>query len=141
LFNGKELDEETGLYYYGARYYDARTSVWQSVDPMAEKFGGMTKKWFNDLWNNVSDKMQKNAAKMAMVESGQISGGKMNRLSKQISKLQSKNQELGQIANEIIALENSDQMYNVVVSDKFSDSSVDKAGTIYNQQTGEVDIV
>jgi hypothetical protein len=22
LFNAKELDEETGLYYYGARYYD-----------------------------------------------------------------------------------------------------------------------
>ena len=34
LFNGKELDEETGLYYYGARYYDAKTSVWQSVDPL-----------------------------------------------------------------------------------------------------------
>jgi hypothetical protein len=26
-----------GLYYYGARYYDARTSIWASVDPMAEK--------------------------------------------------------------------------------------------------------
>ncbi|MFD0975275.1 SpvB/TcaC N-terminal domain-containing protein [Salinimicrobium gaetbulicola] len=38
LFNGKELDEETGLYYYGARYYDARTSVWQSVDPLAQKY-------------------------------------------------------------------------------------------------------
>ena len=38
LFNGKELDEETGLYYYGARYYDPRTSVWQSVDPLAEKY-------------------------------------------------------------------------------------------------------
>jgi RHS repeat-associated protein len=24
LFTGKELDEETGLYYFGARYYDAR---------------------------------------------------------------------------------------------------------------------
>ena len=35
LFNGKELDEETGLYYYGARYYDPVTSVWQSVDPLA----------------------------------------------------------------------------------------------------------
>ena len=23
-FTGKELDEETGLYYYGARYYDPR---------------------------------------------------------------------------------------------------------------------
>src|SRR5690606_446058 len=37
-FNGKELDTETGLYYYGARYYNPRTSVWLSVDPMAEKY-------------------------------------------------------------------------------------------------------
>jgi len=35
-FNAKELDEETGLYYYGARYYDPRSSVWISVDPLAE---------------------------------------------------------------------------------------------------------
>src|SRR5262249_27618175 len=33
LFTGKEFDEETTLYYYGARYYDPRTSVWQSADP------------------------------------------------------------------------------------------------------------
>jgi RHS repeat-associated protein len=38
LYNGKELDDETGLYYYGARYYDARTSVWLAVDPLAEEF-------------------------------------------------------------------------------------------------------
>jgi RHS repeat-associated protein len=37
-FNGKELDEESGLYYYGARYYDPRISIWASVDPLAEKF-------------------------------------------------------------------------------------------------------
>ena len=37
-FNGKELDKETGLYYYGARYYDPRTSLWLSVDPLAEKY-------------------------------------------------------------------------------------------------------
>jgi len=37
-FNAKELDEETGLYYYGARYYDPRSSVWISVDPLAEKY-------------------------------------------------------------------------------------------------------
>ncbi len=36
-FNGKELDEETGLYYYGARYYDPKVSIWLSVDPLAEK--------------------------------------------------------------------------------------------------------
>ncbi len=37
-FNGKELDEETGLYYYGARYYDPRASIWLSVDPLFEKY-------------------------------------------------------------------------------------------------------
>ena len=38
LFNGKELDEETGLYYYGARYYDPKMSVWYSTDPICEKY-------------------------------------------------------------------------------------------------------
>ena len=37
LFNAKEFDEETGMYYYGARYYDPRLSLWISTDPMEEK--------------------------------------------------------------------------------------------------------
>ncbi|SFJ20247.1 RHS repeat-associated core domain-containing protein [Myroides guanonis] len=36
-FNGKELDEQTGYYYYGARYYDPGASIFLSVDPLAEK--------------------------------------------------------------------------------------------------------
>jgi RHS repeat-associated protein len=39
LFNSKELDEETGLYYYGARYYNPRESIFLSVDPLVEKTG------------------------------------------------------------------------------------------------------
>lgn len=42
LFNGKELDEETNLYYYGARYYDPTISVWASVDPQADEFPGIS---------------------------------------------------------------------------------------------------
>ena len=38
LFNAKEFDEETGLYYYGARYYDSRLSMWYGVDALAEKY-------------------------------------------------------------------------------------------------------
>ena len=38
LFNAKEFDEETGLYYYGARYYEPRLSLWMSVDRFAEKY-------------------------------------------------------------------------------------------------------
>ena len=37
-FNGKELDEETGLYYYGARYLNPTSSVWYGVDPLFEKY-------------------------------------------------------------------------------------------------------
>ncbi len=32
-FTAKELDEETGLYYYGARYLDPKYSRWLSADP------------------------------------------------------------------------------------------------------------
>ena len=38
LFNAKEFDEETGLYYYGARYYDPRLSLWISTDVLEEKY-------------------------------------------------------------------------------------------------------
>ena len=42
LFNAKEFDEETGLYYYGARYYEPRVSLWISTDPMQEKTSNIT---------------------------------------------------------------------------------------------------
>jgi RHS repeat-associated protein len=39
LFNAKELDEETGLSYYEARYYDPRVSIFYGVDILVEKTG------------------------------------------------------------------------------------------------------
>ncbi len=42
LYNGKELDEATELYYYGARYYDPRTNIFLGVDPLAEKYPGLS---------------------------------------------------------------------------------------------------
>jgi len=35
-FNGKEMDAETGLYYYGARYMNPVTSLWYGVDALIE---------------------------------------------------------------------------------------------------------
>ena len=37
-FNGKQFDNETGLYYYGARYMNPMASIWYGVDPLAEKY-------------------------------------------------------------------------------------------------------
>ena len=39
-FNGKQFDEETGLYYYGTRYMNPVTSLWYGVDPEIEKVPG-----------------------------------------------------------------------------------------------------
>lgn len=39
-YTGQELDEKTGLYYYGARYYNPRISQFMSVDPLADEFPG-----------------------------------------------------------------------------------------------------
>jgi RHS repeat-associated protein len=37
-FTGKELDPETGMYYFGARYYEPRISRWISTDPILDQY-------------------------------------------------------------------------------------------------------
>ncbi|QNR25670.1 SpvB/TcaC N-terminal domain-containing protein [Croceimicrobium hydrocarbonivorans] len=49
-FNGKEWDDETGNFYYGARYYDPKISVWLSVDPLAHRYPHVTP--YNFVENN-----------------------------------------------------------------------------------------
>ncbi|GEM_PF-4105597 len=41
-FNAKEFDQETGLGYYGARYYNPTFSVWLGVDPLAHRYRSMS---------------------------------------------------------------------------------------------------
>lgn len=36
-FNAKELNSKTGLYYYGARYFNPRLSFWYRVDSLVLK--------------------------------------------------------------------------------------------------------
>jgi RHS repeat-associated protein len=49
-FNAKELDSESGLFYYGARYYHPMVSKWLGVDPLAADAPGWTP--YNAMWNN-----------------------------------------------------------------------------------------
>jgi RHS repeat-associated protein len=39
-FTGKELDSETSLQYFGARYYMAALGRWGAVDPLADQYAG-----------------------------------------------------------------------------------------------------
>ena len=49
-FNAKEKDSETGLHYYGARYYQPKLSMWLSVDPLASERSWLTP--YNFVQNN-----------------------------------------------------------------------------------------
>ena len=49
-FNAKELDGETGNYYYGARYYNPVWGIWLGVDPLANKYPHVTP--YNFVENN-----------------------------------------------------------------------------------------
>ena len=51
-FNAKELDQETGNYYYGARYYNPTWSVWLGVDPLANHPNQIDKSPYAFSWNN-----------------------------------------------------------------------------------------
>ena len=53
VFTGKEKDEETGYGYFGARYMDHElTTMWLSVDPMADKYPSISP-YVYCAWNPV----------------------------------------------------------------------------------------
>ena len=53
-FTCKEIDEETGLYYYGARYLDPRYSRWISTDPALVEYATGSSKGEGGIYNSVN---------------------------------------------------------------------------------------
>ena len=49
-FSAKETDRETGLSYFGARYYDPTTAMWLGTDPLMNLFPGLSP--YNYCYNN-----------------------------------------------------------------------------------------
>jgi RHS repeat-associated protein len=51
-FTGKELDDQTGLYYFGARYYKAGIGRWTNIDPIYLTMGALDEDKNSDLLSN-----------------------------------------------------------------------------------------
>jgi len=51
-FNSKELDTETGMHYYGARYHHPKLSVWLTVDKLSTHPNQVDKSPYAYSWNN-----------------------------------------------------------------------------------------
>ncbi|WP_124330518.1 RHS repeat domain-containing protein [Desulfonema ishimotonii] len=58
-FSTKYLDAETGLYYYGFRYYSAELGRWISRDPIAEQGGNNLYVYCQNTPNNLIDLLGK----------------------------------------------------------------------------------
>ncbi len=171
LYNGKELQDDLGLdwYDYGWRMYDPTLGRWHCVDNLAEKYLSFSPyaycnnnpirlididgnefteaawKWVNNLIDNINKRQENNnnkiANKQSQLDAGGLKEGKAKRLNRQINRLGKTNAGLEQTRGEIATLAASDQVYNVVESNVFSDSEYNRGAAIFNQSTSAVDIV
>ena len=150
-FNGKELDQETGYYYYGARYYDPITALWLGTDPLKHKYPDIgayvycnaNPVMYVDLdgreveadqlsRKNISNTLTKQEAKYVRFDKNGVLDTK--RLNK--SKSTSKNMTA------LKALANSEIVYNFQVADKDHDGNAyfdnSATGGNYNRGTTEM---
>jgi RHS repeat-associated protein len=136
-FTGKELDEETGLYYYGARFYNPVTSLWLSVDPLAEKYPSMSPYIYcannpiiyidPDGREIIGKESLENAAKFKDETNKKIADLRIEKMKEQnsnkpskknIKEIDDKISQFKGALNELSVLEKSDQKYSINTSSK-----------------------
>ena len=156
-FNGKELDEETGLYYYGARYMNPKTSLWYGVDPLAEKYPsvgayvycvgnpikyidpsgtkidpGSQEEWGRQKGKviNERDRLQRKLG--SLNEQATTKGWSAEKLARKIGDIQDRVNSLNGTIDNLGMLEASSQVYalKAVVGEE--------GGTTYDPQTGNI---
>lgn len=131
LFNAKELDEETGMYYYGARYYDPRISQFLSSDRFAKKYPNLTP--YSYCANNPINAVD--------VRGDSISTSKLNDAQR---KLYNENiaslKESKLFALYYNQLLTSPTIYTISVDESKADGEVGSSGQFYNPKTKEISV-
>jgi len=98
-FSAKEKDSETGLSYFGSRYYSSDLSIWLSVDPMSDKYPSLSPYVF--CRNNPIILVDPNGEEWETVEDATFA----NRLVKKAERL------INRAENKVIKLQNQIDRY------------------------------
>lgn len=112
---GKERDEESGLYYYGARYYIPWLARWTAVDPLAELYIGISPYAFTannpirfrEVDGRYFEEGSKSAKQANKIE--KRAEKKANKLEKQANKLERKGKSSGDLIERVAELRQSAQ--------------------------------
>ena len=156
-FNGKELDEETGLYYYGARYMQPITSVWYGIDPLTEKYpnvsgyvycAGNPIKYIDPTGMKIDPSSQKewDRQKQKITVVRDKLQGKINelnaeaanndwsaeKLARKIGNMQDRVSSLNQTISNLCQLEASTQVYSL------SSGAIEEGKVTYSSSTGNI---
>ncbi len=128
LFNGKELDEETGLYYYGARYYNPRVSQFLSTDRYAEKYPDASP--YQYCLNNPINALEINGDSINVSE---LTSSQLERYNSGIELLK----ESEVFSEYYSALEKSETIYTISAQ-KGKEGTSSSEGQFFNPKTKEV---
>ncbi|MBO4332385.1 MAG: RHS repeat-associated core domain-containing protein [Paludibacteraceae bacterium] len=130
LFNAKELDEETGLYYYGARYLNPSIALWLSTDPLQGKYPGMSP--YNYCAGNPVKLVDPDGKVMADGESRTLADAVVVHCNEEVNNLWNEyNNNLKNLSGRKLKKENSKILekihnYEQIMQDIFDLSSSDK---------------
>ena len=78
-FSAKERDPETGLSYFGSRYYSSDLSIWLSVDPMSDKYASLSP--YTYCANNPVKLVDPNGEEIVITETTDGDGNKVVNIS------------------------------------------------------------
>jgi RHS repeat-associated protein len=165
-FNGKQENGFSEMTDFGARWLDKPLAIFQQIDPLSDlrsqiKYSGRSsmgnnpilnvdpdgreftpfaQKWIDRYLNDISTRFNKNNSQINdlqnKLESSDLSEKQVKKTNKQISRLQLENSEFTTIRSEIDVLASSSQVYDISVSDTFSDGQTARAGAGFDFSSG-----